>query len=472
MKSVVRPEYIKEIIQLYALYILLVLVIYKAPQIVSLLVQIAMLIAFYRSKKDYFWFALVFIAESQPGSFFMLSDPSHSFSLFQFGPVGYLYFWMLFIVVAFFKTLKKKSTYPFFLQGPVIALLIYIIFLLLIYGIHKLSYFKFFLPWLFLFILPRSFKKEEDYIGFFNLLFAFVFFVVLTQIYFLLVGHDINVMLGGRLYSVLPDKTIEEASQALRPVAGISITFFSIIGSVILLLYKKTNISKNYLFTILIVSLFSIFLTATRSWMIAAILIFISFLLFNSKNPFSLILKFLLPIVVLILLFSFVPLLKKQSDMAVDRFETLINLTEGDVTAGGTLSRIDERGPRVMKKFWESPIIGFGLGDESMVADDGHVGFQNMLLHSGIIGLILYIILWLSFSFKMFFRENSLSGKHNYKHIPIILITSLLGLIVIHAGSQWFGLGFSYDRGFIFFLILTYGNFIYWESAKKESLIK
>ena len=51
----------------------------------------------------------------------------------------------------------------------------------------------------------------------------------------------------------------------------------------------------------------------------------------------------------------------------------------------------------------------------------------------------------------------------------MIMIASLMSLILIHSSSsQWFGLGYGYVRGFIFFFILTYANFIYWESTKRE----
>jgi len=424
---------------------------------------------FYRSKKDYFWFALVFIAESQPGSLFILTDVKHSFSILQNTPLGLLYFWMVFIIIAFIKSLKSRIEHPFFLNNVILVMLIYIGMLMLIFKMRKLSDFGGFIPWLLLYIIPRSFKSQSDYKRFFNLIFAFVGFVLMTQIYFLLIGHDINLMLGGKLKTILPDRTIEDAAQALRPVAGITIPFFSIIGSVLLLLYKKTGISKNYLYIILITSMFSIFLSATRGWIIAALLIFMSYLFISFKNPFGLLSKFIVPIVLLLVLFNFIPSLKKQSEMAFARIETILNLAEGDVTAGGTLSRIDERSPRVMKKFWESPIFGFGDSSEATPFSDPHVGNQNLLLHMGILGFLIYIMLWLTFTIKLFYREKSLSNGNEYKHLPMMMIAALMSIIVIHSSSsQWFGMGFGYIRGFIFFFILSYGNFIYWDSIKRE----
>ncbi len=468
----IKNGFFKEVINLYVLYFLTVIVIYFLPSIVKLVFLVSLLVFFNRSNKNYFWFALVFIAESQTGSLFIIQDAKHSFSLLQNTPLGLLYFWMVFILVAFVKSYKMKSQYPFFLNGPIFALLIYIAVLLLIFGFTKLNFFGGLLPFLLLFILPRLFKGEEDYERFFNLVFSFVFFVLFYQIIFILFGKELNVFLGGEARASILSKSIEEVGEALRPDAGVYIPFFSIIGSVVLLTYKKTKLSRNYLYIILLSSIFSIFLMAARGWILAALLIFFFFLFFSSKNPFALIPKFIIPVILLILLFNFIPSLKKQSDMVIVRLETLVNFAEGDVTAGGTLSRIDERSPRVMKKFWESPILGFGFSSEAIPYSDGHVGNQNLLLHGGVLGFSIYVVLWLSFFVKMFYREKGLSNENEYKHLPMMMIASLLSLILIHSSSsQWFGFGFSYIRGFIFIFILTYSNFIYWESVKKESLI-
>jgi len=460
-----RDNSFKEVIQLYVLYLMTIAAVYFLPSIVKLFLFSLFLIIYYRSNKDYFWFAFLFITESQPGSFFIISDSSHTFSLLENTPLGYLFFWMVFILVAFVKNYNRKSKYPFLLKGPIIALLVYIVVLLLIFGIYKLNFFGGLIPWLLLIILPRSFKDQEEYERFFYLIFSFVFFVIFYQIVFLLLGKELNYFLGGQERGSILNKSIEEVNEALRPDAGIYIPFFSIMGSVILLTYKKTKLSRNYLYVILATSLFSIFLTATRGWMIAGVFVFVSFLFFSARNPFGLLQKLILPAILLVVLFNFVPSLKKQSDMALSRFETLISLTEGDKTAGGTLSRLDVRGPRVMKKFWESPILGFGFSSESAAFSDGHVGNQNLLLHAGIIGYTIYVIIWLAFIMSMYIREKNLLNDNSYKHVPMLLIASLLSIFIIHSTtSAWFGLGFNYIRGFIFFFILTYGNFIYWES--------
>jgi len=402
MRINLQDGFFKEIINLYALYFLTVVTVYFLPSVVKLVLLVSLLLIFYRSKKDYFWLAFVFIAESQPGSLFIITDSSHTFSLMENTPLGYLFFWLVFIMVAFIKTFQMKTAHPFFLKGPFIALLIYIAVLLLIFGFTKLNFFGGLLPWLLLFILPRLFKEEEDFERFFNLIFSFVFFVIFYQVIFILFGKELNIFLGGKARGSVLSKSIYEVGEALRPDAGIYIPFLSVIGSTALLIYKKTKLSRNYIYVVLVASIFSIFLTATRGWMLAAVLIFTVFFFFSSKNPFALIPKFIIPAILLLVIFSFVPSLKKQSDMVIARLETLASLAEGDKTAGGTLSRLDERSPRVMKKFWESPILGFGYSSEAIPFSDGHVGNQNLLLHAGILGYSIYVIILLG---KIFIKR-------------------------------------------------------------------
>ena len=146
MRINLQDGFFKEIINLYALYFLTVVTVYFLPSVVKLVLLVSLLLIFYRSKKDYFWLAFVFIAESQPGSLFIITDSSHTFSLMENTPLGYLFFWLVFIMVAFIKTFQMKTAHPFFLKGPFIALLIYIAVLLLIFGFTKLNFFGGLLP--------------------------------------------------------------------------------------------------------------------------------------------------------------------------------------------------------------------------------------------------------------------------------------------------------------------------------------
>lgn len=466
----IKGDHIRDIIQLYIVFILLVFIVYFTSPLFSFIYQVILLILFFRTEKNYLWLALVIISLAEPGSLFIITDKAHSFSLLQNTPLGLLYFWMVFSLVAVVKTYRKPVEYPFFLNGIVIAMLLYIVVLLIAFGYYKLTFISGLFAWTFIYTLPRLIRNIKEFEKFFNLIFAFVYFVLATQILFLLFGKELNVFLGGIPNQSLNANTVEEVSVALRPTSGLNISLLGVMGSAFFLVYKKASISRNYLLVTLSASLLSILLSGTRGWMIAAVIIVLSLLVGqNSKKVFALIPRMIIPLILLILLFRFIPLLNRQVDMVFQRFDTIELLMEGDKTAGGTLNRIDERGPVVMKKFWESPVLGFGFGSEGNKFNDNHVGNQNMLLKSGIIGFSMYLFLWLSYIMKLLFRNRELMPENPYKNAILILIGCLFALIFIHStSSQWFAYSLGFGRGLIWIIILFMGNYAYYDSIHLE----
>ena len=99
--------------------------------------------------------------------------------------------------------------------------------------------------------------------------------------------------------------------------------------------------------------------------------------------------KIALVFIVLISIVLTIPKINLQILQVVERTLTMEDLAKGDLTAGGSLSRLTERGPRVMKKFYEQPVLGYGFSEEYYKFLDGHVGNQSLLLNGGIIGFII-----------------------------------------------------------------------------------
>jgi len=466
-RHIISLRYKKEPFYFPLLFIITVIVIYKAPTIITTLYQILLLILFYRSKRDYFWLAFMIIIQSSPGALFLKVDTSHPFALLPDSPFGILYFWIVFTLIALIKSIRFKPVYTSFLRENIIFLAAYLLILLLFFGVYKIpSTIRMLLPWTMLFILPRLIRQEKDYVYFFKLIFPFVFFVLITQFYTLWTGNAFATLLGGITNPSSAGQSIEEANQALRPTEGILIPFLSILGSTIFLIYKKKYFSRFYLILILGLSLFSIFLTATRAWMISSIFIAAVFILLYVKSPTIIVTRLLLPVILLFLITNYSPFLKKQANLALDRYKTVTYLLEGDITAGGTSKRFSERGPRVMKKFYESPVIGWGYGQVGLLYGDGHVGHQTLLMNTGIVGYSLFLILWLTFITRLIRRNQKLADHNPYKKIPILLVTFLFGILIIHTTSQWFGYLVSYTTGFTISFLFTFSNFIYYESVR------
>lgn len=461
----------RDIFNIYLLFAISVFIVYFAPRIIVIGLQTIFLIVFFFSKKNYFWIAFVFIIENFPGSLFSryTHDLQHTFSLLPESPSGTLYFWMLFILIALIKSLMSNSNYKLIFRINILILFTYFIFLIIVYGIYKYTaVIRTLLPWLFLIILPRLMKKEEHFMYFFNLVFSFMFFVFITQI--------LQIFFGSTTATILRSSdTIfftEEIETVVRPADGIFISYMSLLGALYYLRFKKKYFNKNYLIIITGFSIFSIFLTATRTWMLSTLFIIILYLIFIEKFKRDIIKRLVFPVIIIVLITQYISIVRQQIDLAIQRYSTIELVIEGDLTAGGTVKRFTERGPAVMAKFYEKPLIGWGIGNEAIKYSDGHVGYQNLLMHTGIIGFILWLMLWFNYIFKMFNLNKIISSWNPYKNIPILFIIFLFGILIINTSSQWFGYLLQFLPGFTIIFLLTFSSYVYQNSMQDEIMKK
>ncbi len=440
------------------------------PGVVAFIFQALLLYLFWSSKKEYLFFALILVIEANPGGLFISSDIQNSFSLWPSSPFGALFFWLILLPLAYLKVKNRPTTHKFFLNDIIVILVTYFVILLLIFGVYKwTAVIKLSLPWLLLLIFPRMFRTMEDYAAFFNLIMAFVPIVILMQIYSIVFGGTVSNIFGGNSSQYIDYHSIEETDQALRPIDGIYIPFVALIGCSLFATMKKKYFTTVYLNIIAGLSIVSIFLTATRSWMLAGSFVLFVFILLTSKNPVKILGRWLIPGMIVFILFNSVPFLQKQARLALVRYETIQYLAKGDKTAGGTLKRLDVRGPRVMKMFYQSPIVGWGYGNIAKRYRDGHVGHQNLLMTTGLIGYSLWFLLWLLFVFRLFKRAKSLSKDHPCKKVIFMLICIFLSIHIINISAQWFDFLLSFCSGFVICLVFSFSDFVYRQSANNPA---
>jgi O-antigen ligase len=182
------------------------------------------------------------------------------------------------------------------------------------------------------------------------------------------------------------------------------------------------------------------YLSATRGWIISIGLIILSTFLVSKK--LKKLTGFIVTIAILIMLGLSNPAIKKQSEYSIDRLTTLEALAEGDVTAKGTLRRLDVRGPKVMKKWSENPILGWGYSDITWKYVDPHVGNQTLLMMSGILGFSLFVGFFISVSLKMYAKYLNLPKSLIQKKVFLYFIVYLIGWFLLHTTSaQQFSYG-------------------------------
>jgi O-antigen ligase len=177
----------------------------------------------------------------------------------------------------------------------------------------------------------------------------------------------------------------------------------------------------------------------------------------------------LISILLIFILSSIVisPSVSRTFEYAINRISTLESIVQGDLTAEGTLSRITDRSPRVLDKFSERPLTGFGFSNEYSDYADVHVGNETLLLKGGIIGYFFMLLLMFNFNIKLFKRNVILTNANPYKKSLYIFIIGFIGFFIIHSSSGYiFNYGIDFNRGMAITVIMlfTFADRVYKES--------
>jgi len=457
-------------IKLILLLIFSVFLVYYLPASIARIAFLLLLIPIGLSKKDFFWFAFVLILLEQPGGLFsggMVGDP-HRLPIYNlFSGISFsfeeLYILLILIKPAINKELYFFKSFPFRRQYNSLGLLLlFLIITSIALGLSFDSFRNIYKTIINISLYISAifvFKKEEDIIGFFKVLFPFVFIAILLQLYDIKYNQQIIALFkpGVELaQGVLTGKL-------LRPIELSVILLLSFFGSLLFLNIKNPPFSKKYLILINISAIISIIMTATRSWFLGFIVMYLYYILFNFNQIKQTFIYAITGIIFVIFIILIIPSLKTQITNAFSRIETVEQLASGDETAGGTLSRLTVRGPRVMEGFMSSTIIlGAGFSNLFYKYADGHVGYQNILLNSGIIGFLLLMLFALKIiitPIKLSVKIKNSSLKWILRNIPLLMPA----VLIINSGSQFWGFNISQISrimmlSFYFALISVYVN--------------
>jgi hypothetical protein len=236
--------------------------------------------------------------------------------------------------------------------------------------------------------------------------------------------------------------------EGIRPPAEVSDTgdfrvFYNATGTLIGLfgaLYFLSTGGKNsfnvwWLLFVVFSCLMLAVLSATRGWIISfALIILLSLTTMKSLNMGK-ILSFLTVTAIFVFLAFSNSKIRDQLKFSGERLTKLESIGEGDITAEGTLQRLDKRKPLVVKIWKENPIFGWGFSDTYYKNNDGHIGNQNLLMFSGLVGYILLNGFLLFFIYEIYLAYHRYSRRSPMRSSSLIFIIFLLGWFVIHSTS-------------------------------------
>ena len=433
-KKTFPPEFIKFII----LVLISIGTTYSGSDMVSSLWYIGMLVWYYLSKNEAFWAAYFLVTVD--GFMSVLGLYSATISILPGLPgveVAQFY-----IALTIIKATFQQSSVRIFFKNFLRIMFFYAAFLIVYgqltgFGGETKEYFRIFkltLPLLLLYSLPRLIRNFEDYEFLMGYIFLVMILGFITQISSLLFHF------APSNYLVIRPQE-EEESEIFRTFYNTAITLMSMFGATFFMNFSGRNyFSSRYLNIVLLSAFGMALLSATRGWILSfGFIMIMNFTVINRVNPRRLA-GFVIALALLLVIGLSNEKVKEQIDYSIERFETLEALIGGDVTAEGTLQRLDERGPRVMNQFEKSPVIGFGYSNIYKDYHDSHVGNQNILLYSGIIGMAL-IAGFLLFICLVFLQRYFKSPANSiYRKPYLTFVVFLLGWFMLHSSSgQQFG---------------------------------
>lgn len=463
----------REYVWLGLMFILSLVMRYAAPLFVGDIFFYLLLLYFVLdSKNEVRNLVLLFILTQAPGFLFYQLGSYALPSLKFLGTGRELAYPELINILLLLKAISRKPHYRLIFRTYFIVILVFF-FVQLINSIYigttitrLLRAVRTFLPYAMLYSLPRLLRDENCYERFFFLVSPFVFLSVAAQISDIIVGRPWGMLIGESTFflggtAVVSELQFDVAGEAYRNLYGPYLILYSFIFSTI---YYEYTIHKNYCLYVFFASFLGITLSATRGWLIASIIMmFLFFLLSRQIKTVSSISKLVLIMFVIIISLSFMPYIGRQIDNTIQRLSTLQSLYKGDVTADGTLSRLSERAPRVLGKFIERPLLGFGFSEEYFSYTDQHVGHHDMLLNVGIIGYILINMLYLFMIFNSIFAMNR-KGFDSKKYGAIFM--GLVGILVIHSSSRsMYGFYIPFENIFLLAIIISYFSMLHSRGA-------
>lgn len=447
-----------EVFYFILLFILTTISVYYFPPVINKIFFLILLLITWVSKKDYFWLVFFIIIASSPFRLFEDYGGQTLHRIPNYDIIGSysIGFNDFFLILFFFKAMIKGTKNKLVLQKQyliILGLIILLYILSFVYGFSGktlitntrwLLYFSLF------YSVPRLIKNDSV-IFIFRIFIIFTLLTIINQILTATIGFNIADTIAG---TELTDKQFVGV-RYVRAYDSVLVQFFTFIFGLVMYRMRKPIIKKNHLLLIIVISYLSIFMTGTRGWILAFSCVVTYFFLFIETQKSKFFVLFIITIMLVVSIASFIPQLQFLLRSNIDRIQTLESLAKGDVTAGGSLQRLSIRLPRLIEGIKQNPILGWGFSDTYDYYADTHVGWASQILQMGIVGLIIFMNFWINFWKYNKRLAQKLSLKNPFKQTVITLNIGLLCLLIIHSTSRSM-FNFGMNRAMLVLVIMYF----------------
>ncbi len=452
-----------------------ILFTYKSPVIIRGLWYLALLVLYYKSDDEPFWMALFLILSDGFAGFF----GAYEVNLGLLPGMPGIELGQFYILLTIIKSSYLKRIYPVFFQKQLEWLFIYLIFTVAWGFMLKmpselneiLRVAKLVFPFMLFYSVSRLFGKDADYERFFSFVFLVTIVALVTHIFTIISGMSPAEYIGFKEMGRYTQE-YSEGGQTLRVFYNTRCALLSLFAGLYYMTRGGISLHKAYLSFIVASVYLMAFLSATRGWIIAFTLVLLLYMVFVLKlKPFTII-GIGGGIVLLFMLAIRNPVMKDQFEGSWDRVETLSELEDRDITLGSTQVRTTVRSAKVLLLWKQNPLFGWGYSKTFLSNSDGHVGNQNILLHSGVMGAALMLVFFSYFNYKLLFASKTM-GRNPGGRSLLVFPVFFLGWFIIHSTS---GQQFAYSTlpggAITIVMFFTFGAFAISNLNKKPALNK
>lgn len=421
-------------IKFLALIAITLFITYYAATPVRAVWYVLLLITYFFSKNEALWLALFLSTTDGFAGFFGL----YAVMLPILPGLPAVELSQLYIILTVIKAAMGKKGTLLFYNKYLQVLFLYLIFMVIWGQLMGFSgdlnvYFrvlKGFIPMLLFYSVPRLFINQDSYFRFFKIVFIIVLIAFAAQIFTLLAGIPPLEAAG------LNIEEAAEETKEFRVFFNASSTLIGLFGALYYLNRKETRSqTRLFLYVVVFASLAMTVFSATRGWIISFTLVIFLTLLFTGIIRTRRILEFTLIVAPLLFWALSNPSINNQIAFARERLGAMEAIAGGDLSAEGTLQRLDYRSQRVMNAWRENPVFGWGLSDIGYEYGDGHVGNQCLLAISGIAGFMLLNGFLIYFAWKILYIYNRSFRRISDRSSLLVFVFFLAGWFLIHSTS-------------------------------------
>lgn len=429
-----KPVYDMGLFWFLVLSVTTIIITYFTSEIIASFWALFLLVLYYRSNDEAMWLAFFLVTVDGFMGFMGL----YSVTLTLIPGLPAIEISQFYVMLTVVKVATRKVSYPLYYRKYMQILGIYLVFLI-IWGLFMglsnelnmyLRVLKTSLPFLLIYSLPRLMPDLISYKRFFGIVFIIMLSAFALQLFSLITGiyPFEEVVSAGREI---------DASEAFRTFYNAITTLIGLLGALLFLSIKgKTGFNIWFLMLVVFSAVMMAVLSATRGWIIAfGFIIILSGLLVRTIDTRK-IAGLVVVSAILILVGSSSAKIREQVAFSRERLLRMESIGSGDLTAEGTLHRLDVRSPRVMNIWKQSPVFGWGFSDTGFNSSDGHIGNQTLLMFSGLAGFILLNGFLVYFMIKMYAAYRRSARGMPYRNGYLIFIIFLAGWFIIHSTSS------------------------------------